>query len=89
MSPSDPVAVSGVSLNKNTTTLSVNDTEQLTATVTPSDATNQNVTWSSDDADVATVVAGLVTAVAAGTATITVTTVDGNKTDTCEVTVSE
>lgn len=89
MSPSDPVAVSGVSLNKNTTTLSVNDTEQLTATVTPSDATNQNVTWSSDDTDVATVVAGLVTAVAAGTATITVTTVDGNKTDTCEVTVSE
>lgn len=89
MSPSDPVAVSGVSLSESAITLSVNGTEQLTKTITPSNATNQNVTWSSNDTDIATVVDGLVTAVAAGTATITVTTVDGNKTDTCVVTVTE
>ena len=55
----------------------------------PSNATNQNVTWSSDKPDVATVdAAGKVTAVGAGTATITVTTEDGNKTATCTVTVT-
>ena len=54
------------------------DTATLTATVQPSNATNQNVTWSSDKPDVATVdAAGKVTAVGAGTATITVTTADG------------
>ena len=83
------VPVTGVTLNKTSTSLYVGDTETLTATVEPSDATDKNVTWSSDDTSVATVDAsGLVTAVSAGTATITVTTEDGAKTATCTVTVS-
>ena len=80
--------VTGVSLNTNTLTLEVGGTGTLTATITPDNATNQNVTWSSDDETVATVENGLVTAVSAGTATITVTTVDQSKTATCEVTVA-
>ena len=55
----------------------------------PADATNKNVTWSSDNEAAATVSStGLVTAVAAGSATITVTTEDGGFTDTCAVTVN-
>jgi uncharacterized protein (TIGR02145 family) len=66
-----------------------NQTAQLTATVLPANATNQALTWSSSATDVATVsAAGLITAKAAGTATITVTTVDGSKTATCAVTVA-
>ena len=57
-------------------------------TVLPEDATNKSVTWSSDDESVATVENGVVTGVAAGTANITVTTVDGNFSDVCVVTVT-
>ena len=82
------VPVASVSLNKTTTTLCVGATETLTETVNPNDATNKNVNWSSDNTAVATVNAsGQITAVSAGTATITVTTVDGNRTATCSVTV--
>ena len=83
-----PIAVTGVTLNKNTATLTAGATEQLTATVLPTNATNQAVTWSSNNTAVATVVDGLVTAKTVGTATITVTTADGNKTATCVVTVN-
>jgi hypothetical protein len=63
--------------------------EQLTATIAPVNATNQNLTWSTSDGSKATVSSsGMVTAVSAGTATITVTTVDGGFTASCEVTVS-
>ena len=83
------VPVTGVTLNKTSTSLYVGDTETLTPTITPDNATNINLTWSSDDTSVATVDAsGLVTAVSAGTATITVTTEDSAKTATCTVTVS-
>ena len=82
-------AVSGVSLNKTTLNLDVGASETLTATITPADTGNKNVTWSSSDETVATVDnAGKVTAIAAGTTTITVTTEDSGKTATCEVTVS-
>ena len=82
------VVVTGVTLNKSTLTLKVGASETLTATIAPADATNKNVTWASSDAAVATVDAsGKVTGVAAGTATITVTTEDGGKTATCQVTV--
>lgn len=81
------VAVTGVTLNKSETTLEVGDVETLTATVAPSNATNKNISWSSSDTDVATISNGVVTAVAAGSATITVTTEDGSKTATCAVTV--
>ena len=67
------IAVTSISLNKNSTTLTVGATETLTATVLPEDATNKNVTWTSSNTDVATVEDGLVKALAAGTATIKAT----------------
>ena len=83
------VDVTGVTLNKSSVTLNVNATEQLSATVQPTNATNKNVSWSSSNASVATVSSsGLVTAKAAGTATITVTTADGSQKATCAVTVN-
>lgn len=84
------VAVTGVSLNKNSTSIQVGSSETLTATVAPSNATNKNVTWTSSDSSVATVnTSGKVTAVKEGTAIITVTTQDSNKTATCTVTVTK
>lgn len=84
-----PISVTGIALDKSELSLSEGDRATLTATVTPSDATNQNVTWTSDNTAVATVSdAGLVTAIAVGTANITVTTEDGAYTATCAVTVS-
>jgi hypothetical protein len=83
------VPVTGVSLDINTLSLAVSDTDQLVATVAPGDATNQDVSWASDDTDVVTVDQdGNIEAVAAGTATITVTTGDGGFTDTCVISVS-
>ena len=82
------VAVEGVSLNKTSTTIATGGTETLTLIFTPANATNKAVTWSSSDETVATVVDGKVTAVKSGTATITVTTTDGNHQATCTVTVN-
>ena len=79
--------VTNVMLNKTSTTLTVGGTETLTATVLPEGAGNRAVTWSSDHTTVAAVDAnGRVTAVAKGTATITVTTADGGYTAACTVT---
>ena len=83
------VAVTGVTLDKNEAALKIGETATLAATVAPADATNKNVSWSSSDEAIATVKDGVVTAVAAGKATITVTTEDGQKTAECVVTVSE
>ncbi|WXJ91295.1 hypothetical protein MTCOM_02530 [Moorella thermoacetica] len=86
--PAEAVKVTGVSLDRNTLSLSVGSTVQLKATVSPDNATNKEVTWSTSDEKIATVDdQGNVKGVAAGTATITVTTADGSFTDTCEVTV--
>ena len=82
------IPVNGVTLNPTLLSLFTGGSETLTATVEPSNATNKNVTWSSDKPEVATVENGKVTAKAAGTATITVTTEDGKKTATCTVTVT-
>ena len=83
------VAVSGVSLSKTTLSLLEGGSETLTATVAPSNATNKAVSWKSSDAGTATVDSnGKVTAVKAGSATITVTTSDGGKTATCSVIVT-
>lgn len=80
------IAVSGISLNKQTLSLVKGTTETLTATITPSNATEQTVTWSSSNTTVATVNGGTVTAKAVGTATITAKA--GNKSATCTVTVT-
>ena len=82
------VVVTGVSLAPATATIDAGDTVTLTATIAPAGATNQNVTWSSSDNGIATVAGGVVTGVADGTATITVTTTDGSFTDTSDVTVN-
>ena len=81
--------VTGVKLDKETLALYTGDSATLTATVEPSDAANQNVTWQSNNANVATVQNGTVTAVGAGETTITVQTQDGNYTATCHVTVTQ
>ena len=93
-SPTEPepvtVDVTGVTLSEDTLELKEGESATLTATVEPEDATNPKVSWSSDDPDVATVSdSGKVTAVSAGTATITVLTEDGNFEAICEVTVTE
>ena len=82
------VPVSGVSLSQTELSLVKGATATLTATVAPADATNKKVTWRSNNTSIAKVENGIVTAVSAGNATITVTTEDGNHTATCEVTVT-
>jgi len=83
------VPVTSVTLNKTSTSLVVGGTETLTATVSPSTATDKTVTWSSSASSVAIVNSstGVVTAVAVGSATITATA-GVNKTATCAVTVT-
>ena len=85
--PPTTIAVTGVSISKSTLPLTEGDSETLTATVSPSNATNKAVNWSSSDAGVASVSDGKVTALKPGTTTITVSTADGGKTATCAVTV--
>lgn len=82
------VKVTGVSLNETSKTVKVGETFTLTATVSPSNAKNKNVTWVSSNEDIASVDSnGKVTAVKEGTATITVSTNDQSKTAKCTVTV--
>ncbi len=81
------VAVTGITLDKTSTNVNTGNNVTLTATIAPANATNQNITWTSSDDDVATVSNGTVTGVAEGTATITATTEDGSFQATCEVTV--
>ena len=82
------VHATGVTLDKTSASVKQGKTLTLTATVEPADAANKNVTWSSDNESVATVSDGVVTGVATGTAQITATTVDGNHTASCTVTVT-
>ena len=86
----NPKKVSSISLNKTSASLAIGGTVELSANVSPSDAVDKTVTWSSSATGVATVNSstGVVTAVAEGTATITATANDGSgKTATCSVTV--
>lgn len=85
--PPTTVSVTGVSLDQSTLTLEPGATATLVATVVPNDAADKSVSWASDNEAVATVADGVVTAVADGSATITVTTTDGGFTATCVVTV--
>ena len=83
------VPVTGVKLDKTELSLYTGESALLNATVEPDNATNKNVTWSSDKLDVATVADGKVTAVAEGEVTITVTTEDGSNTAICKVKVTQ
>jgi len=84
------VPVTGVTLNKSNLSLNMGSSETLTATVAPENATNKAVTWSSSNEAIATVTTnGVVTAVAAGSTTITVTTADGGKETKCSVDVND
>lgn len=86
---STPVDVTGVSVEPTALELEVGETSTLTATITPSNATNKNVTWSSEDETIATVSdEGVVTAVGVGTTNIAVTTVDGSRIAYCSLTVT-
>ena len=84
-----PVKVSSITLSQTSLTMTANgQTASLTATVTPDNAANKNITWSSSNSSVATVVNGTVTAVANGTADITATAADGSGVSAkCSVTV--
>jgi uncharacterized protein YjdB/GH25 family lysozyme M1 (1,4-beta-N-acetylmuramidase) len=83
------VDVTSISLNKSSDTLNVGDTDALTTSISPSNATNNNIDWTSSNNAVATVDKnGKITAIAAGSAVITAQSEDGNKTATCSVTVN-
>ena len=90
VTPPEIVPVSQITLNKAETSISVGNSETLTATVAPENATIKALIWASSDEDVATVAPdGTVTAVKAGAATITATAADGSgKSATCTVTVT-
>lgn len=84
------VKVKKVSLSKKSLSISVGQTETLTPSITPTNATNKNVTWKSKNTKIATVSSnGTVKGIRAGTTTITVTTKDGKKTAKCTVTVTK
>ncbi len=82
------IEVESVSLDQTSLTLEIGESETLTATVLPSNATDKSVTWMSSAPSVANVANGKVTAIGGGTADITVTTNNG-KTATCFVTVTD
>lgn len=89
-SPSTPVAVSGVALNKNVATINVGKTVTVKATVTPANAANKTLAWTSSNTKIATVSNGVVKGVKAGRVVITAKTTDGsNISATCTVTVKQ
>lgn len=86
---SSDVHVTDLTVTPETVSVKVGETQQLTAAVTPSNASNKTVNYVSSDSTVATVDAsGLLTGRKTGSATITITTVDGGFTDTVNVTVT-
>ena len=82
------IEATSVSFNKTSLTLEIGESETLTATILPNNATDKTVTWASSDQAVAMVANGKITAIGSGNATITATTSNG-KTATCTVTVSD
>lgn len=83
------VDVQGILLSAYTLSMKVRETANLTANIRPSNATNKNVTWTTNDSTVASVSNGVVTANSVGQATIRAITEDGGYMDSCIVTVSE
>jgi uncharacterized protein YjdB len=88
--PQNDIKVTDVTLDKSVQIMSIKQTSQLHATVSPINASNRNLIWSTNDASVATVTdGGLITALKAGTAVITVRTADGGFKDKCFVIVKD
>lgn len=84
-----PVSVTGISLNKERTALTIGNTEDLLATVEPSTADDKRIVWSSGDNSIVTVTqGGVIKGVSVGETTVTATTVDGNFSASCTVTVN-
>ncbi len=89
LSSGNTISVAGVALNTSGATLAIGDSQSLIATVAPANASNQSVSWSSSDTAIASVTsAGEVTALAEGSASISVSTVDGGFTDSASITVA-
>lgn len=82
-----PVSVTAVQIDQHLLTLETGTSLQLDASIEPTDADNTDLEWSTNFPDIASVDSGLVTAIAEGAAIITVTTIDGRYTDSCNVTV--
>jgi|LSQX01.3.fsa_nt_gb uncharacterized protein YjdB len=86
---SSDITVTGITMNRAALSMRYKDTEKLTVTFSPTDATNKNVTWTSDNREVATVdSSGNVTAKGRGTVTITATSEDGGHKAICDITVT-
>ena len=83
------IGVTGIKLDRNTVSMKYGRTIELKATITPENATNREITWTSNNEEVATVNQGKVYSLSPGKATITATTVDGSYKATCEVTVED
>ena len=83
------IGVTGIKLDRNTVSMKYGRTIELKATITPENATNRGITWTSNNEEVATVNQGKVYSLSPGKATITATTVDGSYKATCEVTVED
>ncbi|WMJ22752.1 protein kinase [Paludicola sp. MB14-C6] len=81
------IPVTNISISKSSAKLNIGDQLTLSASITPSNASNKQLIWSSDNNSVASINNGQVTAKGAGAAIITVTSKDGNKTATCTITV--
>ena len=85
----DVISVTGVSISGSTASLTAGTTRTFSAVITPANATNKNVTWSSSNDSIATINSnGKVTAITAGNVTITVTTADGNHTNSINLTIT-
>ena len=85
----EEIPVEEITLNTQNVTLEIGETSTLEATIIPDNATNKNVTWTSENENIASVDNGVVTAIGEGETTITVATEDGEKTATCKITVTE
>ena len=84
---SNEIDVEGIALSRNSGEVVIGTDYPLTATISPANATNKNILWTSSDETVATVSNGVITALSTGTTTITATTADGGFTADCEITV--
>ncbi|MHC1684078.1 MAG: Ig-like domain-containing protein [Clostridiaceae bacterium] len=85
----NPVSVTGVSLDKEDSSVIIGGSTTLTPSIAPENATNQGVKWTTSDATVATVTNGVVKGLKIGTVTITATTLDGSFSDKCTITVTD